>query len=167
VRVTLIGVPGLNQSRLLVQQADQQYTLPEAFWRAHFDQVSALGVVEASDRTIAVAPARPYAIGPVTSRPTIAPASGFPAMRAALEAAASRGGEAPLAVGIGVAAEAHAFEDAARQAGIQFAKLIKTELAPFELDVLKRESRFLVTTTPDSYDLPTTRSQESCGSALN
>jgi len=36
VRVTLLAVPGVNQSRLLMQQADQNEQLPEAFWRSHF-----------------------------------------------------------------------------------------------------------------------------------
>jgi uncharacterized LabA/DUF88 family protein len=36
VRVTLMSVPGVNQSRLLVQQSDGHHPLSDEFWRAHF-----------------------------------------------------------------------------------------------------------------------------------
>ena len=51
VRVSLIGVPGLNQSRLLLQQVDDHRELPEAFWRSHFSAVDEkLVLAEAGDR---------------------------------------------------------------------------------------------------------------------
>jgi NYN domain len=39
VRLTVLGVPGVNQSRLLIQQSDEHRVLPEEFWRSHFTLV--------------------------------------------------------------------------------------------------------------------------------
>lgn len=136
VRVTLIGVPGLNQSRLLIQQADEQYVLADSFWRMHFAAVPDLPHI--GDTPVRVAPAASTYVPPPAARTSPVTGGGYPAVRAAFEAAVARSGEAsPLA---GLAAEVQAFERAARQAGIDFAKLLKAELAPFELDDMRHST---------------------------
>ena len=134
VRVTLIGVPGLNQSRLLVQQADTQYMLAESFWRTHFEVVPDLVPTEPEAKV--GLPVRVIAPPLHAYKAPSNPGAVYPAMRAAFEAAAARSGERSVLSGL--AAEAHAFDAAARQAGVDFAKLLKSELASFELDDLKR-----------------------------
>lgn len=144
VRVTLIGVPGLNQSRLLIQQADEQYVLADSFWRTHF---------AAADTQLTDAPVR-VATAPSTDAPLYAPktspgaTAGYPAVRAAFEAAVARSGESSAVAGL--AAEVHAFERAARQAGIAFAKVLKSELAPFELDDMRRNTSLQI---PREFDV--------------
>lgn len=134
VRVTLLGVPGVNQSRLLTQQADERRVLADEFWRAHFT------IVEPPlDRPATAplpAPAPLVAPDPALSRQR--PAAHNAAMRAAFEAAASSAG-APDSVRALLrltGAEVDAFERAARDAGADFARELLEEATPADVERL-------------------------------
>src|SRR5579875_3381985 len=115
VRVVLWGVPGINQSRVLCQQADEHRILPDEFWLRHFRLVDRPG--ETPGRRSMVA--RPH----------------DPGMRAAFQAATrSRDGEV-VATWL---AEVDAFERAAREAGAEFARVLLAEATPVEVERLAR-----------------------------
>ncbi|HZU17880.1 MAG TPA: NYN domain-containing protein, partial [Candidatus Dormibacteraeota bacterium] len=76
VRVVLWGVPGINQSRVLCQQADEHRILPEEFWLRHFRLVERPGDLSPDGRVGEAAGRRP-----VVARPH------DPAMRAAFQEA--------------------------------------------------------------------------------
>lgn len=117
VRVALLGVPGVNQSRLLQQQADVRYELDESFWAEHFQPVE-----ESAPRRAAV-PAQPRT-------------SASPAMVEAFERAASQNPGAAQVLMQGLAEEGVAFEQAAGDAGAAFARELIEVMAPPELDRL-------------------------------
>jgi|SRR5579884_103059 len=124
VRVVLWGVPGINQSRVLCQQADEHRILPDEFWLRHFRLVERPCEPSPDGRT-GDAPGR----RPVVARPH------DPSMRAAFqEAARDRDGEMVAAW----LAEVDAFERAAREAGAEFARVLLVEATPVEVERLAR-----------------------------
>lgn len=119
VRVTLLGVPGVNQSRLLAQQSDGHRVLPDEFWRAHFRLLAPPAAAE----TVRVEPVRRGTYND--------------AMRAAFEAAAQSGGQDSMrALLRQTSEEVDAFERAAAQAGHEFALELLAEATPPEIDRL-------------------------------
>jgi len=58
VRVVVLGVPGVNQSPMLVQQADSPRELPESFWRSLFQASDPVTGTAASEHKSVTADAR-------------------------------------------------------------------------------------------------------------
>ncbi len=151
VRVTLLGVPGVNQSRLLLQQADEQRVLSEEFWRSHFRVPGP--VAEPLVQVPATAPAAlPVQAPSQPARLRESPAAAVErdrqrqsagynsAMRAAFEAAAQTA-ESPDAVRAllrQTSAEVDAFERAAADTGAEFARELLEEATPTDVDRLLR-----------------------------
>jgi hypothetical protein len=134
VRVVLIGVPGVNQSRLLVQHADARRELPEAFWRKHFlatEQRPAL-VQVAGPSTPLAASSLPDAV----PRPEPAPPVN-PAMRVAFIEAAGRDQSSAVATLMdNIAAETQDYLGRAAEAGRTFARELLDHATPPEIDRL-------------------------------
>jgi hypothetical protein len=128
VRVTLLGVPGVNQSRLLMQQADGQRVVPDEFWRAHFRLLVAARERPAAS-TLASDGAAPE---PEPEPPRTAVNA---AMRAAFEAATESGSgqESVRALLRQTSAEVDAFEQMAADAGHDFARELLEEATPPEV----------------------------------
>jgi hypothetical protein len=146
VRIVLVGVPGVNQSRLLMQQADQHQVLPEAFWRRHFSarEDGLLAV------TAAPVPAgRLPILAPMPPAP--APVAGFnPVMQAAFAAAVrSAPASATGRLAGTVTVESDAFEKAASDAGREFAKELLKDATPVDLDHLRSLTGWQVPTDLD------------------
>lgn len=144
VRVSLLGVPGVNQSRLLTQQADAHRVLQEEFWRSHFrllgmarERPSAVPVVAPPKEAPAEVP-ESASVEPERPRP----AAGYNAdMRAAFEAAAARSADAPEGIRALLSqtrAEVDAFERAAADAGAEFARELLEEATPTDVERLMR-----------------------------
>ncbi|HSR22706.1 MAG TPA: hypothetical protein VLW53_04090, partial [Candidatus Eisenbacteria bacterium] len=131
VRVTLLGVPGVNQSRLLVQQSDGHRVMPDEFWRAHFRLLE-----PARDRPAAAALARETAAVEPEPQPPRAEYNG--AMRAAFEAAAQSGtgADSVRALLRQTSAEVDSFERMATEAGHDFARELLAEATPVDVDRL-------------------------------
>jgi hypothetical protein len=121
VRVTLLGVPGVNQSRLLVQQADEHRLMPEEFWREHFRLAE-----PAVERGAEPAAAHDAVEEPRIERPR--GGSYNAAMLAAFAEAAERveGGDSELA----------AFSRSAAEAGRDFARELLEEATPVDVERL-------------------------------
>jgi uncharacterized LabA/DUF88 family protein len=128
VRVTLLGVPGVNQSRLLVQQSDGHRVMPDEFWRAHF-QVSEPAVQRPAERVLTDG----------TDAVPEPPRQAYnAAMRAAFEAATAggNGSDSVRALLRQTSEERDAFERLAAQAGAEFARELLVECAPADIDRL-------------------------------
>ncbi|HLH68189.1 MAG TPA: NYN domain-containing protein [Candidatus Dormibacteraeota bacterium] len=124
VRVVLWGVPGINQSRVLCQQADEHRILPDEFWLRHFRLVDRPGEPSPDGR-----------VGETPGRRSMVARPHDPGMRAAFQAATrSRDGEV-VATWL---AEVDAFERAAREAGAEFARVLLAEATPVEVERLAR-----------------------------
>ncbi len=143
VRVTLLGVPGVNQSRLLVQQADEHRVFGDEFWRSHF-RLQGAPVVRAVPAVVPP-PAQPAearevaepAPPPERSRVT----AGYnAAMRAAFEAAASSTAapDSVRALLRQTRAEVDAFERAAADAGAEFARELLEDATPADVERLSK-----------------------------
>jgi len=131
VRVTVLGVPGVNQSRLLMQQSDEHRVLPEEFWRGHFRLLE-----PARDRPAAGAPVRGET--PEEARPE-RPRTGYDAgmLEAFAQAAERDGGEASVgAILRQTSAEMAAFEQLAAEAGRDFARELLEEATPIDIERL-------------------------------
>ena len=133
VRVTLLGVPGVNQSRLLLQQSDGHRVMPDEFWRAHFRLLE-----PARDRPAAPVLAPEEAVAAPGPEPPQAAYNA--AMRAAFEAAAQSGSgpDSVRALLRQTSAEADAFERLAAEAGHEFARELLTEATPPEIERLMK-----------------------------
>ncbi len=114
VRVVLWGVPGVNQSRHLCQRADEHRVLPEEFWLPHFRPVDEAEV-----------PQRTY----------------NPAMRAAFQSAATSGSNHAVNA---LLSEVDAFERAAAEAGAEFARVLRAEATPVEIERLSKHTGWQV-----------------------
>jgi hypothetical protein len=141
VRVTLLGVPGVNQSRLLMQQADEHRVLPDEFWRSHFRLQGPPAPRAVAPSPVPAAPAgepeAPDRAAPAPSRVT----TGYnAAMRAAFEAAASSDAapDAVRALLRQTREEVDAFQRAAADAGAEFARDLLEDATPADLDRLSR-----------------------------
>ena len=146
VRVTLLGVPGVNQSRLLMQQADEHRVLGEDFWRSHFyPQGIPL------QRPAAVAPPPPE-LPPDVSEVAVAPerprvTAGYnDAMRAAFEAAATSAAapDSVRALLRQTSAEVDRYEGAAADAGADFARELLEDATPADVQRLLKETGWQV-----------------------
>jgi hypothetical protein len=132
VRVTVLGVPGVNQSRLLIQQSDEHRVLPEEFWRSHFRLLEPVHA-----RTAPAVPARDEAAGE-ESRPE-RPRAGYDAGMLAAFARAAERGEGPDSVGAllrQTSAEVTAFQERAAEAGREFARELMAEATPLDIERL-------------------------------
>jgi hypothetical protein len=131
VRVTVLGVPGVNQSRLLMQQSDEHRVLPEEFWRSHFRLVE-------RDRLAPVLPERDEA--PESARPEPAARGSYDeGMLAAFAQAAAERGENGDSVGAllrQTSAEVTAFQERAKDAGRDFARELLLEATPLDIERL-------------------------------
>lgn len=126
VHVTLLGVPGVNQSRLLVQQADARDELSEGFIRAHFN---------VADPQLPVAGPQP---GPTQRRQAAANQAIAEAFAVAVE-------KAPEAADLlNGAREEGLFDVAARRAGVDFARQHLAEAAPSEINRLRQHTGWQV-----------------------
>lgn len=133
VRVTVLGVPGVNQSRLLMQQSDEHRVLPEEFWRSHFRQV------EPAPRERAAPAASPREQTPDDVRPERQRAAPYDARMLAAFARATERGEAAESVGAllrQTSAEVAAFEQRAEEAGRDFARELLEEATPVDIERL-------------------------------
>jgi hypothetical protein len=133
VRVTVLGVPGVNQSRLLIQQSDEHRVLPEEFWRSHFRLLEPAAAV----RTAPAVPARDESVEE-ESRPE-RPRTGYDAGMLAAFARAAEGGEGPDSVGAllrQTSAEVAAFQERAAEAGREFARELLVEATPLDIERL-------------------------------
>jgi len=131
VRVTVLGVPGVNQSRLLMQQSDEHRVLPEEFWRSHFRLLE-----PAPERQAPAVPARDEATGAVRPEPVRA---GYdPGMLAAFARAAqgAEGADSVEALLRQTSAEVVAFEELAAEAGRDFARELLLEATPLDIERL-------------------------------
>lgn len=136
VRVSLIGVPGINQSLLLRQQADSRCELSEAFWKAHF-------------RPTARAAAVVFAQAGAAERPRVrhqAPPN--PGMVAAFAAAAARHPEAAALLQT-VETEVDSFMVQAKEAGAAFARELLEDATPPDIDRLLQNTGWQVPTELD------------------
>jgi hypothetical protein len=131
VRVTLLGVPGVNQSRLLVQQSDGHRLMPDEFWRAHFRLLEPAGERPAAPGLVAET-----AVAEPEPEPPRAAYNG--AMRAAFEAASQSGSgaESVRALLRQTSAEVDAFERMATEAGREFARELLAEATPVDIERL-------------------------------
>jgi NYN domain len=131
VRVTVLGVPGVNQSRLLMQQSDEHRVLPEEFWRSHFRLVEPV-----RDRPAPAVPVRDEVPG--AARPEPARAAGYDAgMLAAFARAAERGDDDSVGALLRqTSAEVTAFEERAKEAGRDFARELLLEATPLDIERL-------------------------------
>lgn len=145
LRVTLLGVPGVNQSRLLVQQADQHYQLPAAFWKVSFSAVvrpTPPVALPAEPAVPSVAPVPPTGGVPLPAAARVAERV-YPAMRAAFEAAARTGsGDVVTFISNLSSApdERAAFERRAEEAGQRFAQKVLAELSPADIERLRKRT---------------------------
>ena len=133
VRVTLLGVPGVNQSRLLVQQSDGHRVMTDEFWRAHFRLLE-----PGRDRPAAAALAREAAVVEPEPEPQQPRAEYNAAMRAAFEAAAhsGTGADSVRALLRQTSAEVDSFERMATEAGHDFARELLAEATPVDVERL-------------------------------
>lgn len=142
VRVTLLGVPGVNQSRLLMQQADEHRVLPDEFWRSHFHlQGPPVPRVVAVSPPPAARAGEPEAPEPAAAARSRASTGYNAAMRAAFEAAAASNDAAPDAVRAllrQTSEEVDAFQRAAADAGADFARDLLEDATPADLDRLSK-----------------------------
>jgi hypothetical protein len=147
VRVTLLGVPGVNQSRLLMQQADEHRVLSDEFWRSHFHLQGAPlpRVIAATAAQPASAEPAPAAEAPEVLLPPAAPqrsgvTAGYnAAMRAAFEAAASTAADPDSVRALLRQTSAEdAFEQAAADAGAEFARELLEDATPVDVERLSR-----------------------------
>jgi uncharacterized LabA/DUF88 family protein len=131
VRVTLLGVPGVNQSRLLVQQSDGHRVMPDEFWRAHFALAEPARERSAAHVRMADGATR-------AGEPELPRTAYNAAMRAAFEVAAASGGgsESVRALLRQTSEEEDAFERLAAAAGADFARELLDECAPVDVDRL-------------------------------
>jgi hypothetical protein len=133
VRVTVLGVPGVNQSRLLMQQSDEHRVLPEEFWRGHF-------------RVLEPARERPAPAVQVRDEdreeiPAERPRGGYDAGMLAAFARATERGDGADSVGAllrQTSAEVEAFEERAAEAGRDFARELLLEATPLDIERLLR-----------------------------
>lgn len=123
VRVTLLGVPGVNQSRLLLQQVDENRELSDEFWKRHFKVVCPT----TEEPQPAPAPDEPMeARGPVN-----------PVMAASLAAALERSPDSPLrSLMTAPVSEDDAFRRTAREAGAAFARRFLAAATKMEIQKL-------------------------------
>jgi len=133
VRVALIGVPGINQSLLLRQQADARCELPAEFWTAHFHATARAAAA-------ACAPTEP----PRARRQPPPNAS----MVAAFEAAVARHPEAAALLRNGEA-EVDEFAAQAKEAGGAFARELLENATPVDIDRLLQFTGWQVPTDLD------------------
>jgi hypothetical protein len=133
VRVTVLGVPGVNQSRLLMQQSDEHRVLPEEFWRAHFRAVETV-----RERPAAAIAARDELPDEAPPQPPRAAAGYDTAMLAAFAEATRREGaqESVGALLRQTSAEVAAFEERAQDAGRDFARELIAEATPVDIERL-------------------------------
>jgi hypothetical protein len=149
VRVTLLGVPGVNQSRLLMQQVDEHRVLPEEFWRSHFFlqgipvQRPAAAVAPPLPELPAEVPEAVEAAGPERSRVA---ARYNDAMLAAFQAAASStaGPDSVRALLRQTSAEVDRYERAAADAGADFARELLEDATPADVQRLLKETGWQV-----------------------
>jgi hypothetical protein len=130
VRVTVLGVPGVNQSRLLMQQSDEHRVLPEEFWRGHFllvDRERPAPGVSAQSEVAEAARPEPAARGSYDE-----------GMLAAFAQAAERGqnGDSVGALLRQTSAEVTAFQERAKEAGRDFARELLLEATPLDIERL-------------------------------
>jgi hypothetical protein len=130
VRVTVLGVPGVNQSRLLMQQSDEHRVVPEEFWRSHFQLLEptrpAPAVAARDEPREEARPERPRA-------------AGYDAGMLAAFARATRRGDSDESVGALLrqsSAEVAAFEVRAAEAGRDFARELLEEATPVDIERL-------------------------------
>jgi hypothetical protein len=131
VRVTVLGVPGVNQSRLLMQQSDGHRVLSEEFWRSHFRLIE-----PAREQIVPAVPVRDEAAEEARPAP---PRAGYDAgMLAAFARAAERGdgADATSALLRQTSAEVAAFEERAAEAGRDFARELLVEATPIDIERL-------------------------------
>ncbi len=132
VRVTVLGVPGVNQSRLLIQQSDEHRVLPEEFWRSHFRVIEPV-----RERPAAAAVVRDEASE--GARPERSRSAAYDAgMLAAFERATERGGSAESVGALlrQTSEEIAAFEQRAADAGRDFARELLDEATPVDIERL-------------------------------
>lgn len=132
VRVTVLGVPGVNQSRLLMQQSDEHRVLPEEFWRSHFRLLE-----PAMARTAPVVPARDESADGEARLER--PRAGYDAgMLDAFARAAERGDGADSVGALlrQTSAEVAAFQERAAEAGREFARELLAEATPLDIERL-------------------------------
>lgn len=131
VRVTVLGVPGVNQSRLLMQQSDEHRVLPEEFWRGHFRLLE-----PARERPAPAVPVRDEVPEEV---PSERPRGGYDAGMLAAFARATQRGDGADSVGAllrQTSAEVAAFEERAAEAGRDFARELLLEATPLDIERL-------------------------------
>jgi NYN domain len=131
VRVTVLGVPGVNQSRLLMQQSDEHRVLPEEFWRGHFRVLE-----PARERPAPAVPVRGEARVEI---PAERPRGGYDAGMLAAFARATERGDGADSVGAllrQTSAEVEAFEERAAEAGRDFARELLLEATPLDIERL-------------------------------
>lgn len=132
VRVTVLGVPGVNQSRLLIQQSDEHRVLPEEFWRSHFQVVQPV-----RERPAPAAYDRDEA--PEEARPERPRSAAYDAgMLAAFGRATVRDGSAESVSALlrEASVEIAAFEQRAVDAGRDFARELLEEATPVDIERL-------------------------------
>jgi hypothetical protein len=132
VRVTVLGVPGVNQSRLLIQQSDEHRVLPEEFWRSHFR------LLEQGRELTAPAVAVRDEL-PEEEVRAERPRAGYDAGMLAAFARAAGGGEGRDSVGAllrQTSAEVAAFQERAAEAGRDFARELLLEATPIDVERL-------------------------------
>jgi hypothetical protein len=148
VRVTLLGVPGVNQSRLLMQQADEHRVLAEEFWRSHFRLPSAAPQRPAPAIVTPPAPEMPAEVpepAVAAERPRVT--AGYnDAMRAAFEAAATSTAapDSVRALLRQTSAEVDRYERAAADAGADFARELLEDATPADVQRLLKETGWQV-----------------------
>jgi hypothetical protein len=151
VRVTLLGVPGVNQSRLLTQQADEHRVLPDEFWRGHFRLSSRAAAVPApAGRPPAVEEGRAAEAedvpAPAGLEPARVAAAYNPVMREAFEAAAGDpdSQDSMRTLLRQTRADSDAFERAAKESGAEFARELLEDATPADVERLLKLTGWLV-----------------------
>ncbi len=141
VRVVLMGIPGLNQSPMLVQQVDAHHELSESFWRELFQPYqppAAAGEVRP-----------PSSAGQLHKPPSPAPS---PAVQQAWQQAVDRGGSSPMAELAGnVASETGYFRALAEEAGRAAAEVFLESWGHYDLQELLSLSGWQVPPNQDRW----------------